>query len=71
MFHSMRDTIRFAEDDTCIAIESEGTNLSASDRNRQKEKFRKELAEKNKSLSQSSSTCYDEGNGSSSLAGGA
>ena len=71
MLHSMRDTIRFAEDDVGMAIESEGTNLSTSDMNKQKEKFRKELAEKKKSPSQLSSTCYDEGDGSSSSIAGA
>ena len=59
MLHDMRDAIRFAEDNMDTAIESEGTNFSASPRNKQKEKLRRELGDKNKSLSQLLSTYCD------------
>ena len=41
-----KDTIRFTEDNICLAIESKGMSLSATDRKKQKEMFRKELVEK-------------------------
>ena len=50
MLHATKDVMRFTKDDAGVAIESKGVNLSTVDKKKRKEKFRKELVEKKKSL---------------------
>ena len=52
MLPTMKDTVRFTEENVDIAIESKAKRLNNADEKKKKENFRKELSEKKKSLSQ-------------------
>ena len=61
MLHTMKDTIAFTEENLDLIIDSSWEGLSNTDKSKKKGLFRKELAEKKKSLDQFLSTCHEEG----------
>ena len=63
VLHTMKDAISFVEDNSDPEIDSRGVCLSRVDKMRNREKFKKDLAEKNKHLDQLFFVCYEEGDG--------
>ena len=51
MLHTMKDAMRFTEDNIDTAIESKGESFSTSHKKKKKEKFRKELSKRKKFIS--------------------